>query len=81
MAELSEHVNILHDVNLTLYTVTGIHHKGGVLLKVIKLNRITKRARNSLSKKLWNKVEGEKRFKGQKKFIPNKLYSVLNILH
>ena len=40
MAELGEHVNVIsvfYDVNSTLYTVAGIHHKTWLLLKVINI--------------------------------------------
>lgn len=35
MVELSEHANVLHDVNSTLYTVTSTSLKVGFLWKVI----------------------------------------------
>lgn len=82
--------NIFHDVNSTLYAITNIHQKAGILHLVVNvfhnvnltlfmvtsIHRIWKPDTRKQDGR-WQKLQK----KGEKKFTLNTLYNVLNILH
>ena len=86
MAEVSRHVseyvyviNGFHDVNSTLYIITKIHPKAGILLKVVNVFRSetlnfiqgrkqSQHQRKYNKQKLRNKMEGEKNIQGCTRF-------------
>ena len=85
--------NFFHEENSTLYAITNIHHKAGILLKVVNVFHnvnlnllmvasIYSSERGLESQTTGNKMKDHRKFMGHKKFFSNKIYNIhLFILH
>ena len=80
MVELSENMNVFHDVKVNLITVISIHRMGGFLLKIYTKFFIVLTLPYSRKEKCSHKKQPETRKQNGRYGRFSKLLKVLNIL-